>query len=78
VAQQLDFSHIPTYVLIDGTQDPATTAPGITPAIAQLADFLKLDYQDTFVVDTSIVQRPQDYPTTLAPFQQQLQGVPYD
>lgn len=62
VAQQLDFSHIPTYVLIDGTQDPATTAPGITPAIAQLADFLKLDYQDTFVVDTSIVQRPQDYP----------------
>ncbi|MFD1483801.1 flavodoxin family protein [Lacticaseibacillus baoqingensis] len=77
IAKQVAFRHVPTYVLVNGTQRPAQTAPGIAPAIAQLADFLQWDYRDTIVVDTSLV-RPPAFAQVLTPWQQQLQEAQHD
>ncbi|WP_390406200.1 flavodoxin family protein [Lacticaseibacillus jixiensis] len=63
---------IKLYALIDGTQAPAQTAPGIAPAIQQLGEFLNMTYQTSFIIDTSIVKRPSDYPQALAAYQEAL------
>lgn len=72
VARQFDFSQIPVYLLVNGTQQPVQTAAGIAPAVAQLCEFLKMDYQDTIYVDTSVVVQPTDYEDALHTQQQQL------
>ncbi|WP_461213923.1 NAD(P)H-dependent oxidoreductase [Lacticaseibacillus sp. GG6-2] len=72
VAKHFDFSAMPTYALIDGTQTPATTAPGIAVAVAQLADFLKLTYREAVYVDTSVIKRRSDFANALATTQQHI------
>lgn len=75
VARQFDFSQIPVYVLINGTQSPTTTAAGIAPAVAQLCDFLKMDFQDAIYVDTSVIVQPADYAAALHNEQQKLHMI---
>ncbi len=72
IANHFDLQGMPTYVVISGTQTPATTAPGIPVAIAQLATFLKLEYRESAFVDTSIVKRRVDFPSVLAATQHRM------
>lgn len=72
VARQFDFTDIPVYLLVNGTQTPDQTAQGIAPAVSQLCEFLKMNYQDTIYVDTSKVVQPSDYTSALHKQQEQL------